>query len=82
MWGMLKYLILLMYKYIMWHMFEISISAYSDNYSYKKMINNFHYVFFSKLKFSYFSIIESKLYVFYENNFLIWFLKRDANTAV
>ena len=46
MWGMLKYLILLMYKYLMWHMFEISISAYSDNYSYKKMINNFHYVFF------------------------------------
>ena len=48
MWGMLKYLILLMYKYIMWHMFKISISAYSDNYSYKKMINNFHYVFFFK----------------------------------
>jgi hypothetical protein len=43
MWEMLKYLILLMYKNIMWHMFEISISAYSENYTRKKMINNFHW---------------------------------------
>jgi hypothetical protein len=49
-------------------MFEISISAYSDNYTHKKMINNFHYVFFL-IKFNYFSIIKSKLYYF-SNHFL------------
>jgi hypothetical protein len=40
MWGMFKYIILIMYKYILWH---------NNNYTLEKLINNFHMFFFQKL---------------------------------